>query len=126
MLLANLAQCLDHHNISRRAGNPSVLYAGTTSGVFKVSYKQWVLPLGMPILTSVAQTGKHLQIQGENFDFNAVILINGEQQKTKNDAATSQTILLAPKAGKKIKTGDRVQVRNLNGSLSADFIFISP
>ena len=57
-------------------------------------------------------TGKKLIVVGENFDPDAVILINGEEQKTRNDDQNPQTTLIGKKAGKKIRPGDRVQVRN--------------
>lgn len=55
--------------------------------------------------------GKKLFVYGENFEIGAVILLNGEEQKTKNDGQNPKTTLIGKKAGKKIKAGDRVQVR---------------
>jgi hypothetical protein len=52
-----------------------------------------------------------------------VILINGEEQKTRNDGQNPQTTLIGKKAGRKIKPGDRVQVRNPDGALSQEFTF---
>jgi len=65
--------------------------------------------------------GKKLIVVGENPD--AVILINGEEQKTRNDDQDPQTMLIGVKAGIKIRPGDRVQVRNSDGTLSEGFIF---
>ncbi|HSE97044.1 MAG TPA: hypothetical protein VLD57_02165, partial [Blastocatellia bacterium] len=73
------------------------------------------------IMASVA--GKKLIIAGDNFDDGAVILINGERQKTRNDDQNPQTTLIGKKAGKKVKTGDRIQVRNPDGAISDEFIF---
>lgn len=39
------------------------------------------------------------------------ILLNGESQKTVNNGADSNGKLVAKKSGKKIKVGDRLQVR---------------
>jgi hypothetical protein len=50
-------------------------------------------------------------------------LRNGAEQKTKNDPQNLQTALIGKKAGKKIRPGDRVQVRNPDGALSEEFIF---
>ena len=72
-------------------------------------------------MASVA--GKKLIVAGENFDPDAVILINGEEQKTRNDDQSPQTTLIGKKAGKKIRPGDRLQVRNPDGPLSEEFIF---
>jgi hypothetical protein len=72
-------------------------------------------------MASVA--GKNLIVVGENFGPGAVILINGEEHKTRSDGQSPQTTLIGEKAGKKIKPGDRVQVRNPDGTLSEEFIF---
>ena len=69
-------------------------------------------------------SGKRLFLTGENFHAGAVILLNGEEQKTRNDGVNPQTTLIGKKAGKKIKPGDRVQVRNPDGALSEEFIFM--
>jgi hypothetical protein len=52
-----------------------------------------------------------------------VILLNGEEQKTKDDAQSPETTVIGKKAGKKVKAGDKLQVRNPNGTLSQEFIF---
>jgi hypothetical protein len=76
-----------------------------------------------PKIISASVSGKKLFITGENFDDGAVILLNGEEQKTKQPTANPQTSLIGKKAGKKVKPGDRVQVRNPDGTLSEEFIF---
>jgi hypothetical protein len=79
----------------------------------------------IPILkiTCASVSGKKLFLSGENFLVGAVILLNGEDEKTRNDDQNPSTMLIGKKAGKKIKSGDRVQVRNPDGTLSAEFIF---
>jgi hypothetical protein len=79
----------------------------------------------IPILkvTSASVSGKKLFLSGESFLVGAVILLNGEEEKTRNDDQNPSTMLIAKKAGKKIKPGDRVQVRNPDGTLSDEFIF---
>jgi photosystem II stability/assembly factor-like uncharacterized protein len=67
--------------------------------------------------------GKKLIVDGENFDPGAIILLNGEAQITKNDPQNPRARLIGKRSGKKIKLGDRVQVRNPNGSLSDEFIY---
>jgi N-acetylneuraminic acid mutarotase len=74
------------------------------------------------ILASVGK-GIKLFIAGENFHDGAVILLNGEEQKSKNDHQNPGTNLIGKKAGKKIKAGDLLQVRNPDGTLSEEFIF---
>jgi large repetitive protein len=80
-------------------------------------------PIPAPRIIGASVTGKKLIVGGENFDDGAVIVLNGEEQKTANDGQNPKTTLIGKKAGKKIKPGDRVQVRNPDGNLSAEFIF---
>ncbi|HSF24930.1 MAG TPA: kelch repeat-containing protein, partial [Blastocatellia bacterium] len=76
-----------------------------------------------PYITMASVAGKRLWVEGENFVSGAVILINGEEQKTKNYALDPRSTLIGKKAGKKIKAGDKLQVRNPDGTLSEEFIF---
>jgi hypothetical protein len=54
-----------------------------------------------------------------------VILINGEEQKARNDDQNPRTRLIGNKAGKKknLKPGDRIEGRNPDGTTSEGFIF---
>lgn len=81
-------------------------------------------PANLKIIRATV-SGKKLFVSGDGFDEGAVILLNGEKQKTVNDMADPSTSLVAKKAGKKIKAGDRLQVRNADGRLSQEFIFTS-
>jgi len=76
-----------------------------------------------PRIIMASVSGKRLFLTGENFHAGAVILLNSEEQKSKNDEQNPQTILIGKKAGKKIKAGDRVQVRNPDGAVSQEFTF---
>ncbi|HST19957.1 MAG TPA: alpha/beta hydrolase [Blastocatellia bacterium] len=73
-------------------------------------------------------TGKKLFITGENFDSGAVILLDGEKQKTTNDEQNPSTMLIGKKAGKKIAHGQMVtlQVRNRDDRVSEPFSFVRP
>lgn len=83
-----------------------------------------VTQTGVPVrVKSATVSGKNLIVTGENFDPGAVILINGEEQRTKNDGPNPTTTLVAKKAGKHIKAGDRLRARNPNGSISEEFIY---
>jgi hypothetical protein len=83
-----------------------------------------VTQAGVPVRINRAMvSGRALFVFGENFDPGAVILLNGEEQITKQPAARPQANLIGKKAGKRIKSGDRLKVRNPNGTLSAEFIF---
>ena len=110
----------DGSNQTRLTKTPA---AGTARGR-EPSYEPccWTPPVPARI-TSVSVSGKKLFVFGENFDPGAVILLNGEDQKTGNDEQNPKTIVIAKKAGKKIKPGDKLQVRNPNGSLSEEFTF---
>jgi hypothetical protein len=76
-----------------------------------------------PRILLASVSGKKLFITGENFHAGAVILLNGETQNTKQPAASPHTTLIGKKAGKRIKAGDKLQVRNPDGTLSEEFIF---
>ena len=79
---------------------------------------------GVPVRINAATvSGKKLFVVGENFDPGAVILLNGIEQKTKNEPQNPRTALIVKQAGKKITAGDKLQVRNPNGSLSEEFTF---
>ena len=76
-----------------------------------------------PTIIMASVSGKKLIIAGKNFDDGAVILINSVEQKTRNNEQNPLTMLIGKKAGKKIKAGDRLQVRNADSTLSEEFIF---
>jgi N-acetylneuraminic acid mutarotase len=76
-----------------------------------------------PRIITASVSGKKLFITGENFHAGAVILLNGEEQRTKQPGANPQTSLIGKKAGKKIKPGDKLQVRNPDGTISEEFTF---
>jgi len=76
-----------------------------------------------PTITMASVANKKLIVVGEKFETGAVILINGEEQKTRSDGQNPQTTPIGKKAGKKIKPGDKLQVRNPDGNISEEFIF---
>jgi N-acetylneuraminic acid mutarotase len=80
-------------------------------------------PISTPKIISASVAGKSLVVVGENFDDGAVIVLNGEEQRTKNDEQNPKTTLIGRKVGKKIKPGDKLQVRNPNGTISEEFVF---
>jgi len=81
-----------------------------------------------PIITGASISGKKLFVTGSEFDDGAVILLNGENQKTANDEVNPTTTLVGKKTGKKIGAGTQVvlQVKNANGGLSPEFPFTRP
>lgn len=76
-----------------------------------------------PTVASVAKQGKKLVVMGEDFDRGAVILVNGTSFKTKADKNQPSKILRSGKAGKSIKSGDSVRVRNADGNESNEVVF---
>jgi hypothetical protein len=81
-----------------------------------------------PLITSVEISGKHLIVFGANFDSRAVILLDGDDQKTKRDVPDPTMQLIGKKTGKRINPGQTVKlrVRNGDGGLSAEFLFTRP
>jgi hypothetical protein len=80
-------------------------------------------PTSPPLITGLQKQGKNLLVGGQNFDIGAVILLNGQPQKTFNDEQNPTTTLTGKKVGKKIRPGDKVRVRNLDGSESNELTF---
>jgi len=78
----------------------------------------------LPEITGATVSGKKLYITGSNFAMDAVVTVNGNDQKTANDDDFAH-MLKCKKAGKKIDVGVPVtlQVRNPDGTLSNSFSF---
>jgi len=103
-----------------------VLVAGGSAdeeGFFILDSAELYGPIPIIKITSASVSGKKLFLSGESFLVGAVILLNGEEEKTRNDDQNPNTMLIGKKAGKKIKAGDKLQVRNPDGTLSEEFIF---
>ncbi|MEW6209571.1 MAG: VCBS repeat-containing protein [Acidobacteriota bacterium] len=73
-----------------------------------------------PVITRVFRNGKKLIIEGRNFDSGAKIFLKDQEEKTKHNSSTKLT---GKKAGKKINPGDKVQVRNSDGTPSNEWIY---
>ncbi|MGH9768830.1 MAG: SBBP repeat-containing protein [Blastocatellia bacterium] len=83
-----------------------------------------------PIITGaeVLRDGK-LLVLGSEFDRGAQVLLNDQPQPTRNDLFSPETRLVVDEiSGREIRRGERVtlRVRNLDGTLSPEFIFIWP
>jgi Kelch motif protein len=81
--------------------------------------------IAVPRIVSASVEGKRLFVVGENVDPGAVLLLNGVEQVTKNDPQNPHTVLIGKRAGKNLKPGDKLQVRNPNGTVSQEFTFTS-
>jgi hypothetical protein len=81
-----------------------------------------------PILFQAVISGKHLLIYGTGFAAGAVLRINDQPTKTRNEDPDQSQILFAKKAAKKIAPGQTVQlqVENPNGKRSNFLFFTKP
>jgi len=113
--------------VTGTTGPPSVAISASIKSVHgeDVFVAKLVAP---PLILGASVRGKKLFVAGEGFDAGAVLLLNGEPQKTRNDASTSNLLIIAPKAGKKTRPGESVslQVRNSDGTLSDVLLFARP
>jgi endo-1,4-beta-xylanase len=76
-------------------------------------------PGSSPNITGVSRSGKKLFILGERFEAGAELFINGVKQgKVSNDSQSPSTRIIARKSGKKVKTGDLLQVKSPDGLFS--------
>jgi len=80
-----------------------------------------------PIVNSVSQTGKHLFINGQNFQMGATVQVNAQDMKTANEDDFSHQ-LFCKKAGKFIAPGSTVMitVTNPDGTISTAFPYTRP
>jgi hypothetical protein len=77
-----------------------------------------------PKITAASRNGKQLIITGELFEGGAQLFINGEKQnKVSNDSQSPATTIVGRKAGKIVKPGDVLQVKNPDGLLSNQFTY---
>ena len=76
-----------------------------------------------PRVNNAEIVGKNIVVIGEGFERGAVVLVNGTDQRTRNDEALPTKTLIARKAGKNIAPGEKVaiQVRNADGLVSEPF-----
>ena len=76
---------------------------------------------------NVRREGKRLLVSGESFQMGAVIFVNGERQKTRNDDDNPTSLLIAKKAGKHLPADAviTIQVTNTDGAKSDPFAFFT-
>ena len=73
-----------------------------------------------PLIFNVRVKGKKLIVTGQNFANGAVILVNGEPQKSANDSDDPSTVLIAKKAGKNIADNTAVNIQVLSAGATSD------
>lgn len=79
-----------------------------------------------PVLIQAVISGKNLILYGQGFDAGAVLRVNDEAVKTRNDDPDPTQVLFAKKAAKRIAAGDTVQlqIENTSGKKS-NFLFLT-
>lgn len=80
-----------------------------------------------PKILNVRRDGKRLLVSGESFQMGAVIVVNGERQKTRNDADDPNLLLIAKKAGKHLPANALITIQVENGAeeKSEPFVFFT-
>jgi beta-glucanase (GH16 family) len=80
-----------------------------------------------PVIKTITPTKKHLLVEGENFDSEATIWMDGEKQKTLHDEQ-NPNLLTGKKLAKRIASGQMVSiyVRNSDGLTSPEVSFLKP
>ena len=97
-----------------------VIFTLCASGSNTGASDQTATAVPAPTVTGAEISGKVLTVRGENFSSGANVLITGEEQKAQFDSSVR---LIAKKAGKKLKAGDNLQVRNPDGTTSPEFLY---
>ncbi len=85
-------------------------------------------PSDAPLIRGFSLDGKKLFVIGQGFDAGAVILLNGQEQHTRNSETSPDSILIGKKAGKKIKKNPllKIQVKNSDGKVSQEVTIWPP
>jgi endo-1,4-beta-xylanase len=77
-----------------------------------------------PKISAASRSGKQLIINGEKFLEGAQIFMNGEKQKKVFvDEENPSMMIVARKAGKFVKPGDLLQVKNPDGRVSNEYVY---
>jgi hypothetical protein len=76
-----------------------------------------------PFIANAVKDGKHLIITGSGFVQGARVLRNGDELKA---LEVTPTRLIGKKAAKGVATSAVIQIRNPDGSLSNEFIYVAP
>jgi hypothetical protein len=103
--------------------DPSTLFAASAAKTSALLVS--VAQATRPKTKGARMKDKNLIVTGENFDDGAIILLNGNSQKTSKDRDSHTIVLLAKKAGKKLAPNQIVliQVQYPNGLLSEGLAF---
>lgn len=74
----------------------------------------------IPKITGLSVSGKRLLVSGQNFDAGSVVVLNRTVEKTLFE---SPNVLIGKKSGSRVKSGDRIFVRNSIGIESPEFTY---
>lgn len=121
-------------SITGTTGSPDLPTAGSFQPPRSSHWNIFITRIGpsqavaAPKVIDAAISGKNLIVFGENFSDGAAIVLNGDSQKTSNDAGSPTGMLIGKKSGKRIGRGLSVtiQVSNSDGVLSEPFSFTRP
>src|SRR5207244_7384854 len=80
-------------------------FGGQSAGTASQNGDAFIAKIGRPRITSASVSGKKLIVVGENFDGGAVILVNGQKQKTRDDEEHPGSSLIGKKSGRQILPG---------------------
>jgi len=101
--------------------------ASVSSDSGNTSEQSTCLPVtGAFSIVSLKAHKKKLLVEGEGFEDGAIVLINGREQKTKNSSANPSQLLIAKKAGKLVRAGDKIRVLNPNGLPTEEVTYLVP
>lgn len=93
-----------------------------TAEIYDSASGTWSGP-AIPIINGLLVSGKKLFVVGQGFAPGAMILVNGIEQKTRNQDEQTETVLVGKNAAKRIKRGDKIHVINPNGTISDQLTF---
>jgi uncharacterized cupin superfamily protein len=102
---------------------PAIVMFGFNAGVSRAQ-ESTIQSDNLPRILSARVKGRKLILTGENFAEGAVVLIDGEPQRTRNDEESPSTTLIAKKAGNYIPDNGAVTIQVQSGnSLTQKFPF---
>jgi len=83
---------------------------------------------GPPAITSIDIEGKRMFVTGTDFSVGALVFINDQKTKTRNDDTNPATLLICKKAGNQIAPGSTVNLKVIDsdGTQSAVFTYTRP
>lgn len=121
-VVTDLAGSNDVLNAIAPQADGGIIAVGSTFGNRETDFviARYESGLQIPKITGVSVSGKRLLISGEGFDARSSIVLNGNVEKTLFE---SPNVLIGTKSGHRVKSGDRIFVRNSIGLESPEFTY---